>query len=176
MVVLNDRIGSAMYTTKMNTRAMDTFKAVEQGYLGVFLDASPIFYYPPSRYTNRFFFDVSTASSLPKVTILYGYQEMDVALLDAAVRTGAKGIVIAGVGDASLPKTWESAVKQYTSNGVPVVLASRTGQTFVSPNKDRSFITSGNYNPQKARILLQLVLLRYGRVNATMAQRFFNPY
>ena len=36
MIVLNDRIGSAFYTTKTNTTMLDTFKAIEQGYLGAF--------------------------------------------------------------------------------------------------------------------------------------------
>lgn len=40
LIVLNDRIGSAYYTTKTNSRTLDTFKAYEQGYLGTFVDVS----------------------------------------------------------------------------------------------------------------------------------------
>ncbi|VTR18597.1 L-asparaginase precursor [Serratia fonticola] len=36
LVVLNDRIGSAFYTSKTNSTTLDTFKATEPGYLGLF--------------------------------------------------------------------------------------------------------------------------------------------
>lgn len=34
LVVLNDRIGSARFITKMNTTMVDSFKALEQGFIG----------------------------------------------------------------------------------------------------------------------------------------------
>ena len=45
MMVLNDRIASAFYTTKTNAIMMDTFKAVEQGYLGSFRQQRAFFLY-----------------------------------------------------------------------------------------------------------------------------------
>ncbi|MEB2464610.1 fructose-asparagine asparaginase, partial [Listeria monocytogenes] len=38
MVVLNDRIGSARFVTKTNATTLDTFKAPEEGYLGVIVN------------------------------------------------------------------------------------------------------------------------------------------
>ena len=35
MVVLNDRIGAARFVTKTNATSLDTFRAPEEGYLGV---------------------------------------------------------------------------------------------------------------------------------------------
>ncbi|VFS70256.1 L-asparaginase precursor [Raoultella terrigena] len=40
MVVLNDRIGAARFVTKTNANSLDTFKAPEEGYLGVSSAAS----------------------------------------------------------------------------------------------------------------------------------------
>ncbi|SUH12844.1 L-asparaginase [Salmonella enterica subsp. enterica] len=43
MVVLNDRIGSARFVTKTNATTLDTFKAPEEGYLGVIVNGKPQF-------------------------------------------------------------------------------------------------------------------------------------
>ena len=43
MVVLNDRIGSARFSTKTNATTLDTFKAPEEGYLGVIVGGKPYF-------------------------------------------------------------------------------------------------------------------------------------
>ncbi|KAK8159126.1 L-asparaginase, type II [Phyllosticta citrichinensis] len=174
MIVLNDRIGSAMYTTKTNTRSMDTFKAAEQGYLGVFNDKVPVFYFEPSRVYKKPFFDVSGVDALPRVDILYGNIDMDVRLLNYSVSSGAEGVVIACAGDASLPDAWADAAKAFTEQGIPVVRASRTGSGYVAPADDT--LTSGNFNAQKARILLQLVLNEHGGKNSTLIQEYFDPY
>ncbi len=41
MVVLNDRIGAARFVTKTNATTLDTFKAPEEGYLGVIVSGKP---------------------------------------------------------------------------------------------------------------------------------------
>lgn len=156
LAVLNDRINSGFYITKTHAGAVDTFKAVEQGYLGTFLNNRPIFYYEPARPTGKPYFDVSNITELPKVVILYGHQSLDPAMLDAAVSTGAKGIVIAATGDGSLSAVVQDKAKAIIAKGVPIVLATRTGSGIVS-EKDVG-IASGLYNAQKARILLSLAL------------------
>ncbi|KAK7544918.1 L-asparaginase [Phyllosticta citribraziliensis] len=182
MMTLNDRIGSAVYTTKTNTRSVDTFKAVEQGYLGVFNDKTPVFYYYPARAYKKPFFDISGVDSLPKVDILYGHIDSDVTLVNNSISNGAKGIVVACTGDGSLPTTWKEIAKYWTESGVPIMRSSRTGSSYVAPGKDNltlgeySYLNSGNYNPQKARILLQLVLNEFGGSNSSLVQKFFDPY
>lgn len=49
-------------------------------------------------------FDVSNVTSLPRVDILYAYADMPSDLIDASVANGAKGIVIAGVGNGNMNK------------------------------------------------------------------------
>ncbi|VEB07532.1 L-asparaginase, type II [Klebsiella pneumoniae] len=41
MVVLNDRIGAARFVTKTNATSLDTFRAPEEGYLGVVVGGKP---------------------------------------------------------------------------------------------------------------------------------------
>ncbi|HEV7616636.1 MAG TPA: type II asparaginase [Burkholderiaceae bacterium] len=156
LVLLNDRIGSAFYTTKTNSTALDTFRAVEQGYLGVFIGSTPRFYFGPSRPLGKPAFDVSRAETLPKVAILYGHQDQDIALIDAALKDGAKGIVFAGGGNGALSTAIKKKVTELMQRGIPVIRSTRTGSGFVS-RKDEG-IGSGFYNPQKARILLALAL------------------
>nr|WP_058913371.1 asparaginase [Entomohabitans teleogrylli] len=156
MVVLNDRIGSAFYTSKTNSTTLDTFKAYDPGYLGVFVSGKPKFYFTPAQPVDRNFFDVSKLNDLPPVEILYSYQDQLPAMLDAAVQSGAKGIVIAGSGNGNVSSKMEQAIKQLSEKGVPVVMSARTGSGYVST---KSFaIGAGFLNPQKSRILLQLAL------------------
>jgi L-asparaginase len=131
-----------------------------------------MFYFAPAFATNRRFFNASERTSLPKVSILYGHQDMDVGLLEAAVASGAEGIVVACTGDGTLPATWIESAATLTRSGIPVVRSSRTGQSFVAPAK--GVVTSGQYNPQKARILLQLILSEHERAESDLVQGFFD--
>ena len=156
MIAMNDRIGSAFYTTKTNSTAMDTFRAVEQGYLGVFTGVTPRFYYPPAVPTNKPTFDTSRIESLPKVSIIYMHEDQDTQQIEEAIRGGAKGIVIAGTGDGAAPGVVKNRCLELTKQGFPVVFSSRIGSGVVTPKPHG--IGAGVYNPQKARILLMLAL------------------
>lgn len=156
MAVLNDRIASGFYITKTNSTTNDTFKAYEQGYLGVFTSGVPRFYYAPALPVQKTFFDVSKLESLPRVEIIYMYSGMDSKTFELAMENGAKGIVIASAGNGGLASPLKEAVQAATAKGYPVVLSTRTGSGYVS-SKDYA-ISAGFLNPQKARLLLQLAL------------------
>jgi len=84
-------------------------------------------------------------------------------LIDASVANGAKGIVIAGVGNGNMNKASVDAAANAVKKGVVVVRSSRvvTGTVGrnVEVNDDQlGFIASDELNPQKARILLTLLL------------------
>lgn len=75
MVVLNDRIGAARFVTKTNATSLDTFRAPEEGYLGVVVGGKPQFETRVDKiHTLRSVFDVRQLKVLPKVVIIYGYQ------------------------------------------------------------------------------------------------------
>lgn len=157
MIVLNDRIGSAYYTEKTNGNSLDTFKAVEQGYLGAFLSTRPVFYFKaPSQPLFKQTFDVSNITELPKVDVLYGHQDFDWLLIRAAVANGAKGVVIAGVGAGSLSDNTDIEVAAWIKQQYPIVASSKTENGAVVPGG--TAIGSGYLNPVKSRIQLQLAL------------------
>ncbi|KAM0087955.1 hypothetical protein ACP6JD_008732 [Aspergillus fumigatus] len=159
LVVMNDRIVSAYYVSKTNANTMDTFKAVEMGNLGAIISNKPYFFYPPVMPTGKTTFDVRNVASIPRVDILYSYQDMQNDTLYDAVDNGAKGIVIAGSGAGSVSSGYYDAIDDIAStHSLPVVLSTRTGNGEVAITDSETTIESGFLNPQKARILLGLLL------------------
>lgn len=162
MIVLNDKIGSARYTIKTNANSLDTFKAEDQGFLGSFENIHPLFWYPASRPLGHYYFNISTSpitQPLPQVDILYGHQEVDSELFQAAIEAGAKGIVLAGVGAGGWPsEAVEELERVVNQTQIPVVISRRTAWGFVT-GQDFG-INAGYLNPSKARIQLQLALAK----------------
>jgi len=159
MVVLNDRIGSARYTTKTNANTLDTFKSPDEGYLGSLIDQIPHFETAVTKLqTTQTPFDVSKLDSLPEVGIVYGHQNDGGFMYDAAVAHGARGIVVAGVGAGSESLLTLPSIKKAVDKGVVVVRSSRTGSGYVPEDPAYIGLLGDNLNPQKARILLMLAL------------------
>lgn len=170
MMVMNDRIGSGYYISKYQANTPDAFRSPEMGYLGQMIGLDPHYYYQPQAVYNKSSFDVSRVTSLPRVDIIYGYQSTDVALLDAAIKSGAKGVVIAGTGNGSVSKPLQERIKQLTAQGFPVVRSSRVNSGYIDVPADEG-ISSGHLNPQKSRILLALSLASHDSMDK-MRQRF----
>jgi L-asparaginase len=85
-------------------------------------------------------------------------------LASFAVASGAQGLVFAGMGAGGLSGKASVAVEELSNaTGVPIVASHRSPDGFV-PSSTRGYaIASGFYNPQKARVLLQLaVTLGFG--------------
>lgn len=157
MISLTDRIGSAFYTTKNNANSLDTFYSTEAGQLGFFINQIPYFYYAPAKPVGQTYFDIGNLTFLPKIDILYSHEDMDASLPSSAVIAGAKGLVFAGAGAGGITSDASAAAEAVcNATGTPMVASHRTVDGFV-PGEDEDFmIASGFYNPQKARVLLQL--------------------
>ena len=109
----------------------------------------------------------------------YLYADMPADAIDAAVANGAKGIVIAGVGNGNMNKASVDAAARAVQAGVTVVRSSRVATGSVGRNIELDddklgFIASDELNPQKARILLALSLLKPRDPAAT--QKLFYTY
>jgi L-asparaginase len=81
------------------------------------------------------------------------------------VANGARGIVTAGVGNGNLNKASVDAAAAAVKKGVVVVRSSRVPTGLVGRNVELDddklgFIASDELNPQKARVLLSLALLK----------------
>ena len=70
-------------------------------------------------------FDITNVTQLPRVDIIFASMDSSPDLIDCAVTNGAKGIVIAGVGNGNMNKASVHAAANAVKKGVVVVRSSR---------------------------------------------------
>ena len=166
LVVMNDWIQGAHSLTKTSTTAVQTFQSPLRGLVGVSAYGKTDFYNNPQwKHTTSSEFDVSDVTQLPRVDIIYADVDMPPDLIDSSVRNGAKGIVIAGVGNGNMNKVSLDAAARAVKQGVVVVRSSRVvtgtvGRNVEVKDDELGFIASDELNPQKSRVLLSLALLK----------------
>src|SRR5215469_9135185 len=166
LVVMNDWIQGAHSLTKTSTTAVQTFMSPLRGVVGISAYGKNTYYNNPTwKHTAASEFDVSGVTALPRVDIIFASADMPPDLIDCSVRNGAKGIVIAGVGNGNMNKASMDAAARAVKQGVVVVRSSRVATGTVGRNvevkdDELGFIASDELNPQKARILLSLALLK----------------
>jgi len=180
LIVANDEIHCAREVAKTNTTQPGTFHSGQRGLAGL-VNAGRVHFYasPVRRHTAASEFILPARAALPRVDLIFAHAGMDRALIDAAVAAGARGLVIAGVGDGNLGAPALAACAAAAKKGVAIVRSSRTGGGVVERNieidDDRlGFVVADELNPQKARILLMLGLTRTSDPKAL--QEFFFDY
>jgi L-asparaginase len=165
-VLMNDWIHGAHSLTKTSTTAVQTFMSPLRGLVGTAAYGENDFYNnPPWKHTAASEFDVKGVTKLPRVDIIYAYVDMPADAINSAVANGAKGIVIAGVGNGNMNKASVDAAAAAVKKGVTVVRSSRVATGSVGRNIELDddklgFIASDELNPQKSRVLLSLALLK----------------
>jgi L-asparaginase len=178
LVVMNDWIHGAHSLTKTSTTAVQTFMSPLRGLVGVSTYGKNDYYNSPHwKHTTGSEFDITNVTKLPRVDIIFGCADMSPDLIDAAVANGAKGIVIAGVGNGNMNKASLEAAERAAKKGVVVVRSSRVATGAVGRNievkdDELGFVASDELNPQKARILLMLALVK-PRSTAEIQQLFY---
>jgi L-asparaginase len=166
LVVINDWIHGASSLTKTSTTAVQTFLSPLSGLIGTVAYGAAEFYRGPvGRHTMDSEFSVDGVSALPRVDIIMAYENMDGALINAAAAAGARGIVVAGVGNGNMTAPALAALGEQAKKGIVVVRASRVAVGNVGRNVEvdddkLGFVASLDLNPQKARVLLRLALLK----------------
>lgn len=166
MLVMNDWIHSAQTLTKVSTTAVQTFMSPIRGLIGTTAYGVNEYYrYPDNKYGAKSEFVVDAVNKLPRVDIIYGDADMSADLIDASVKLGAKGIVIAGVGNGNMNKASLDACARAAKAGVTVVRSSRVATGNVGRNVEVNddqlgLVASYDLNPQKSRILLSVALLK----------------
>ena len=178
LVVMNDWIHAAHSLTKTSTTAVQTFMSPLRGVVGVATYGKNDYYNNPVwKHTTASEFDVADVTQLPRVDIIYGYTDMPADSIDASVANGAKGIVIAGVGNGNMNKSSIEAAARAAKKGVVVVRSSRVATGAVGRNVEVNddeigLVASDELNPQKARVLLMLALLK-PRTNNEIQKLFY---
>jgi L-asparaginase len=166
LLVMNDWIQSAQTLIKVSTTAVQTFMSPIRGLIGTTAYGVSEFYrFPYSKFGAKSEFSIQGVTKLPRVDIIYADVDMPADLIDASVERGAKGIVIAGVGNGNMPAAALEACSRASKKGVIVVRSSRVATGNVGRNVEvdddkLGLIASMDLNPQKSRILLSMALLK----------------
>ena len=180
LVVMNDEIHSARNITKTNTTNLETFNSPNRGDAGLVHSGSiNWFERMDKRTTTDSEFSVKGLDKLPRVDIIYAHSNMDDTMIKAAIAAGAKGIVVAGVGDGNMTKPALDALAKAASKGVLVVRSTRLPAGMVMRNAEvdddkLGFVASGELNPAKSRVLAQLALTRTN--DPKRVQQMFREY
>jgi L-asparaginase len=180
LVVVNDWIHGASSLTKTSTTAVQTFMSPLSGLIGTVAYGDVEWFRSPiGKNTVTSDFAVTPTTVMPRVDVIMATEDMDGKLIDAAVAAGAKGIVIAGVGNGNMTKEALDAVGRQVKNGIVCVRSSRVATGMVGRNvevNDDSLgtVASLGLNPQKARVLLRLALLKTH--DAKTIQQYFDEY
>jgi L-asparaginase len=162
LVVLNDTIHSARLVTKSNTTSVETFISPNGGPVG-YVDPSSIRFTTPVLASAHAPYALPETSPQPQVDIIYAHSNMNTTQVDDAIGHGAKGLVLAGVGDGNAAQAAIDELAGAAKRGVVVVRSSRVGSGFVNRNVEVNddklgFIVSLDLDPQKARVLCQLLI------------------
>jgi L-asparaginase len=180
LVVINDWIHGAASLTKTSTTAVQTFLSPQSGLIGTVAYGTIEFYRGPiGKHTADSEFSLTGVTALPRVDIVMAHENMDGVLIDAAAAAGAKGIVIAGVGNGNLTQSAVKSLAAQAKKGIVCVRASRVVTGVVGRNVELEddklgFVASLDKNPQKARVLLRLALLQ--QRSPADVQRIFDEY
>ncbi len=171
LVALNDAILSARDATKTHPTNVATFRSMDAGLLGTVAGEEILWL---SRAEKRHNPDLllsvkdidewlNVHQTFPRVDIVVTHVDADDVMVNAALAAGAQGIIHAGSGNGSIHEGTEGALFAAAEKGTLVVRASRTGSgacvSGMAAWQDAGFIPSLTLNPQKARLLLQLVIM-----------------
>ncbi len=180
LVSANDDIHSGRDITKTNTTDVQTFTSPERGILGeIYYGKALFFNMPTTKHTAKSEFSLDGLETMPRVDLVLSHENADGALVKAAVAAGAKGIVLAGVGDGNGTTALIDALAEAAKKGVVVVRASRVGSGVVRRNIELNddalgFVSAMELNSYKARVLLRLALTKTSDVKEI--QRMFMEY
>jgi len=164
VIALNDSIHAAREVTKSQTLNVETFQSGTWGSLGQCRAGRVIFHREPLRRLHVPLLD----APLPQVFIVPMYVGAGRELVDAAVSSGAQGIVVQAIASGHVNEAMHDGLVHALESGVSVVLSTRipsggtrVGYSFTGSSHtlvSRGAVLSDDLSPWKARILLMLAL------------------
>jgi L-asparaginase len=165
LVFLNNTINSAGEVTKTSTDTFETFRSPDLGPLG-WVDQDRVLFYRQPLYREHH----PVKKIEPRVDLFKMAVGMDDRLIKYAVDSGARGLVIEGMGRGNVPPSVVPGIEYAVKKGLPVVLCSRCigGRvlgTYAYPGGGARLtrlgvILGGHLPGQKARIKLMILLGR----------------
>ena len=174
LVVMGDRVFAARDVRKVRTRGTEAFRGFPRESIGLVTPSSLEWFGAPWRHDASPAF--AWSDDLPEVVILYVHAALCAEELLRLVGEETRGIVVAGVGEGNMPERVRQELALMAQSGIAVVRASRADEGLVDregEDETNRFVAARALNPQKARILLQL-LLAGGTSDPAAIQRSFD--
>ncbi len=163
MVVMNDELLAAVEATKTHTEKTDTFQSRDFGPLGIVDKDRVIVSRRPARRDH-----IRTDRLEERVDLIKVSAGTDGRFISFAVDSGARGIVVEGLGRGNVPVATLPGIEKAISAGLPVVITSRCPRGRVLDTygyegagrqlKRMGCITGGMLPSHKARIKLMAAL------------------
>lgn len=165
VVVFNESLFAARYARKVSSFQLNGFDSPGIGPLG-YIDGKRIkLYHAPAAIAPPI---LEWELPLPRVDLLPAYLDASPVLLKAAVESGAKAILIDGLGRGHVPPGWMTVIKELVGKGVPIAVVSSCIQGPVHTSYEFSgsladlasagVITLNDISARKARLALALLL------------------
>ena len=179
LVVLNDWIHGAGSLTKTSTTAVQTFLSPISGLIGTVSYGQPEFYRGPvGKNTTTSEFSVDNNTVLPRVDIIMASENMDGAMINAAVAGRGKRHR-----DRRRRQRQHDGIRGHRARGagekgnrLRAFIAGRPRGMSVGTSRSTmtsyGFVASLGLNPQKARVLLRLALTKTS--DPKVIQRYFD--
>lgn len=164
LAVASGKIYGARNVQKVHPYRVDAFNAGEAGPLGwveegrvrLAQDWPPT----PELPAQVAIENIAPAALWPRVEIVVSHAGASGLLVDALVRDGVDGLVVACTGNGTLHRDLEAALLRAQGRGVRVVRSTRCAEGRVLPKPGDALPDSQGLSPVKARISLLLELLR----------------
>ncbi len=182
LLVMGDRVLAARDARKVRTRGTDdAFRGFPRGGIAL-VTPSALEWFGSAWRTGegaRFAFP----QEWPRVPVLYACAGLGPQIVSrlADARDGepvASGIVVAGVGEGNMPEGIEAELARRAEAGLIVVRASRVDEGIVDREPEDTAnrcVAARALNPQKARILLKVLLANGVTDLAAIQAAFDNP-
>ena len=174
LVVMGDRVFAARDVRKVRTRGTDAFRGFPRESIALVTPGSLEWFGAAWRRGEGAAF--AWQEELPPVAIVYAHAALCAQEVLRQIGSQTRGIVVAGVGAGGMPARVRQELARLSQGGIPVVRASRTDEGLVdreAGDDSNRFVAARALNPQKARILLQ-VLLANGITDPAAIQRAFD--
>jgi L-asparaginase len=176
MLVMGDAVLAARDARKAATSSIDAFRTFPRGPLARVTPSGLDWFGPPHRAFERG--RHAFPAQLPRVAILTAGAGMDEKPVEALLGIGAKGIVLAGMGQGNAPKSVLEALARAAASGVPVVRSARVDEGIVDRNVEvdddaLGLVAARALGPARARVLL-MVLIANGITDPEAVQAAFD--
>lgn len=164
LVCLNDEINSALEVQKTHTMALDTFKSLEFGPLGI-VDERTVNYYRQATYVNETIKPSSINKTVKIVKVVSGSEGN---IINYYIEQGVDGIIVEALGRGNVTVKVALMIEKAIKNNITVVITSRCPMGMVKGSysykgggyhlSKLGALSGSSLSSEKARLKLLLVL------------------